>query len=147
MSAALERIGPGYNASLLPADDTGTPRERILHVFRVLEEVSTEPEFRGCPFMATSIEVKAAGHPARGVARRYKDGLTGFFRHEAEAGGAADPERIARQLTMTFDGASAWGVMHGEAVSGQAVEMAEVLLDAAGLGSPVEAEPSDQQLV
>lgn len=134
LAASLERIGPGYNAGLLPAGDTGTPRERILHVFRVLEEVSTEQDFHGCPFMATSIEVKAADHPARAVARRYKDGLTGFFRAEAEAGGAADPDKIARQLTMTFDGASAWGVMRGEVPTGQAVQMAEVLLDAAGLG-------------
>jgi AcrR family transcriptional regulator len=133
LAASLDRVGPDYNAGLLPADDTGTPRERILHVFRVLEELSTEAGFHGCPFMATSVEIKATDHPARAVARRYKDGLTGFFREEAAAGGAADPERIARQLTMTFDGAGAWGVMHGEGLNGQAVQMAEALLDAAGL--------------
>lgn len=134
LAASLDRIGPGYNASLLPGDDDGgTPRERILHVFRVLEEVSTEPDFHGCPFLATSVEIKAADHPARAVARRYKGGLTEFFKHEATAGGATDPERVARQLTMTFDGASSWGVMHGEGLNGQAVQMAEALLDAAGL--------------
>ncbi|WP_250002046.1 TetR/AcrR family transcriptional regulator [Actinoplanes sp. M2I2] len=133
VAASLERIGPGYNASLLPPDGQGTPRERILHVFRVLEEVAPEPEFHGCPFVATSVEIKSADHPARAVARRYKDGLAAFFRREAAAGGAADPERVARQLTMTFDGAGAWAVMHGEGLDGQAVRMAETLLDAAGL--------------
>ncbi len=134
IAAALRRIGPGYNASLLPAEGAGgTPRARILHVFQVLEEVSTQSGFHGCPFVATSIEIKSPEHPARAVARSYKDRLTAFFRSEATAGGAADPEQLARQLTMTFDGAGAWGVMHGEGLDGQAVRMAEVLLDAAGL--------------
>ncbi|MBU2670864.1 TetR/AcrR family transcriptional regulator [Actinoplanes bogorensis] len=134
IAASLERIGPGFNASLLPAGDTGeTPRERILHVFRVLDEVAGRPGFHGCPFVATSIEIKEPGHPARAVARRYKEGLTEFFRHEATAGGVADPERLARQLTMTFDGASAWAVMHGDGLDGEGVRMAETLLGAAGL--------------
>jgi AcrR family transcriptional regulator len=135
VAASLERIGPGFNASLLPGDDTGgTPRERILHVFRVLDEVAAEAEFRGCPFVATSIEIKTPDHPARAVARRYKERLTAFFRHEAAAGGAVDPERLARQLTMTFDGASAWAVMQGDGLGGEGVRMAGVLLDAAGVG-------------
>ncbi|MBL7254993.1 TetR/AcrR family transcriptional regulator [Paractinoplanes lichenicola] len=134
VAASLDRIGPGFNASLLPAGDAeGGPRERILHVFRVLDEVSAQAGFHGCPFVATSIEIKAPDHPARAVARRYKDGLTAFFRHEAQAGGVAEPERLARQLTMTFDGASAWAVMHGGGLDREGVRMAETLLDAAGL--------------
>ncbi|WP_203720420.1 TetR/AcrR family transcriptional regulator [Paractinoplanes brasiliensis] len=134
VAAALDRIGPGFNASLLPADDLpGGPRERVLHVFRVLDEVAVEPGFHGCPFVAASIEIKAPDHPARAVALRYKDRLTAFFRHEATVGGVADPERLARQLTMTFDGASAWAVMHGGGLDGEGVRMAEALLDAAGL--------------
>ncbi|MGK5679089.1 TetR/AcrR family transcriptional regulator [Actinoplanes sp. URMC 104] len=134
VAASLERIGPGFNASLLPPDEAqGTPRERILHVFRVLDEVSEQPDFHGCPFLAASVEIKAAEHPAREVARRYKDKLASFFRREAEAGGAAEPERLARQLTMTFDGASSWAVMHGGGLDGHGVRMAEVLLDAAGV--------------
>ncbi|MFF5079908.1 TetR/AcrR family transcriptional regulator [Actinoplanes sp. NPDC000266] len=131
MAAGLDRVGPAFNALLLPADDGGTPRERILHVFRSFEATATAPGFQGCPFVAVSLEVKAPDHPARLVARRYKDMLTAFFRAEAEKGGAADPEKLARQLTMTFDGASAWAVMHGEAPD--AADMAAVLLDAAGV--------------
>jgi AcrR family transcriptional regulator len=133
VAASLERIGPGYNASLLPSDGTGTPRERILHVFRVLEEVAPEPDFFGCPFAATAVEIKAPDHPARAVARRYKDRLADFFRDEAEAGGASDPGALAQQLVMTFDGAGSWAVMHGEGVGGQGLRMAEILLDADGV--------------
>ncbi|MCO8272255.1 TetR/AcrR family transcriptional regulator [Actinoplanes sp. TRM 88003] len=133
LAASLERIAPGYSATLLPEDGSGTPRERILHVFRVVEEVAPQPGFHGCPFLATSVEIKAADHPARVVARRFKDGLGEFFRRELVAGGAEAPERVAQQLVMTFDGASAWGVMHGDGVNGQAVRMAEILLDAAGV--------------
>ncbi|MCM4076975.1 TetR/AcrR family transcriptional regulator [Paractinoplanes hotanensis] len=133
LAASLERVAPGYSATLLPEGSAGTPRERILHVFRVVEEVAPQPGFYGCPFLATSVEIKAADHPARAVARRFKDGLTEFFRREAAAGGAVDPGQVAQQLVMTFDGASAWGVMHGDGVNGQAVRMAELLLDAAGV--------------
>ncbi|WP_250027569.1 TetR/AcrR family transcriptional regulator [Paractinoplanes maris] len=133
LAASLERLAPGFDASLLPDGEDGTPRERILHVFRVIEEVATQPGFYGCPFLATSVEIKDAGHPARAVALRHKDGLAGFFRREAVAGGAADPDQLAQQLVMTFDGASSWAVMHNEGVHGQAIRMAEILLDAAGL--------------
>ncbi|MFG1989159.1 TetR/AcrR family transcriptional regulator [Actinoplanes sp. NPDC048988] len=132
LAAGLDRVGPAFTAYLLPAaGDESSHRERILHVFRRFEETSAAPGFQGCPMVAVSVEVKAPEHPARLVARRYKDQLTAFFRAEAEQGGAAHPERLARQLTMTFDGASAWAVMHGEAPD--AVEMATVLLDAAGV--------------
>ncbi|MEV4352298.1 TetR/AcrR family transcriptional regulator [Actinoplanes sp. NPDC049596] len=132
LAAGLERVGPAFTAYLLPEDDDGeTPRERMLHVFRRLEETATEPGFQGCPFVAVSVEVKSPEHPARLVARRYKDMLTAFFREEAEKAGAADPAKLARQLTMTFDGASAWAVMHGEAPD--AVDMAAALIGAAGV--------------
>jgi AcrR family transcriptional regulator len=130
LAAGLERVGPAFGAYLMPSDG-GTPRERILHVFHRLEETAAEAGFQGCPFVATSIEIKNADHPARRVARHYKDELTAFFRTEAEKAGTADPERTARQLTMTFDGASSWSVMHGEAPD--AVDMATVVLDAAGI--------------
>ncbi|HEU5023307.1 MAG TPA: TetR/AcrR family transcriptional regulator [Spirillospora sp.] len=133
VAASLERSAPGYRASLLPPDDAGGPRERILHVFRRLEEDAAGAGFRGCPFVAAAVELKSPEHPASRVARQGKGALTEFFRTEAERGGAADPALLARQLTVAFDGSSAWGVVQGSGLDGLAVQTATVLLDAAGI--------------
>lgn len=134
ISASLERSAPGYTAVTVPPEDDGrAPRERMLQVFRNLEELAARPGYQGCPYVATATELKAADHPASRVARRHKDALTGFFRREAELGGAKDPELLARQLTIVFDGAGARAVVQGAGIDGLAVATAGALLDAAGV--------------
>jgi AcrR family transcriptional regulator len=134
LAASLERLAPTYRASLLPDDhDQRPPRERVLHVFERLEALTASPDYRGCPFMGMAIELKDPQHPASQVARHFKQALTDFFSREVERGGGRDPETLARQLTMVFDGASARAVVQAEALTGLAVAMAITLLDAAGV--------------
>ncbi|MGY2009975.1 TetR/AcrR family transcriptional regulator [Nocardia gipuzkoensis] len=134
VAASLERIAPDYETALLPADGVGSPRERILHVFQRLEYLEPVQEFHGCPYVAAAVQLKSPEHPASQVARRHKDGLTSFFQHEAERGGANDPVLLARQLTLVFDGASARSVVQAQGLDGLAVATATTLLDAAGVG-------------
>ena len=135
VAASLERAAPDYAAALLPVPDDGrSPRERILHVFERLEYLEPAQDFLGCPFVATAIQAKSPEHPASLIARRQKDGLTAFFRHEAQRGGAHDPELLARQLTIVFDGASARSVVQARALDGLAIATANALLDTAGVG-------------
>ncbi|WP_055588892.1 TetR/AcrR family transcriptional regulator [Peterkaempfera griseoplana] len=134
VAASLDRRAPVYEAMLLPdRDDTRSPRERILHVFGQLEASAAAPEFRGCPYVATAVEVKDPAHPASLAARRHKDALTAFFRLEAAEGGARDPETLARQLTIVFDGAGARAVVQAQPLDGLAVATATALLDGAGV--------------
>jgi AcrR family transcriptional regulator len=136
VAASLERSAPGFSAALLPAPGDGrSPRERILHVFERLEHLEPMQDFLGCPFVATAVQAKSPDHPASVIARRQKDGLTDFFRHEAHRGGARDPELLARQLTMVFDGASARSVVQAHELDGLAVTTAGALMDIAGIGS------------
>ena len=104
-----------------------------MHVFERLEELAASRGYYGCPYVSTATEVKSPEHPASLVARRWKDALTGFFRAEAERGGAQDPELLARQLTLVFDGASARSVVQATGLDGLAVATANVVLDGAGL--------------
>lgn len=144
LAASLERSAPGYQSRLLPADDDPRPpRELILHVFERLEASADSPEYRGCPFVATAVELKDPGHPASLVARQAKQALTGYFREQAARAGAADPELLARQLTIVFDGAGARAVVQGEGLHGLAVATAATLLDAAGLGTAARDRPAD----
>ncbi|WP_280293891.1 TetR/AcrR family transcriptional regulator [Nocardia abscessus] len=134
VAASLERIAPDYQAALLPADDDRSPRERILYVFQRLEYLEPVQDFRGCPYVAAAVQLKSPEHPGSLVARRHKDGLTSFFQHEAERGGARDPAQLARQLTLVFDGASARSVVQAQHLDGLAVATATTLLDGAGVG-------------
>jgi AcrR family transcriptional regulator len=135
IAASLDRLAPAFGLALLPpADGGGPPRERILHVFRQLEALAPGQRFRGCPFVATAVQVKSPDHPASIAARRHKDALTSFFEQEAARGGASDPGQLARQLTVVFDGASARTVVQGRGLDGLAVATAGAVLDAAGIG-------------
>jgi AcrR family transcriptional regulator len=133
LAASLERSASAYTTSLLPDDDGGTPRERILHVFGRLETLSAVPDFQGCRYLAAQIELKDAGHPASRVAQDVKARLAGFFRAEAERGGASDAELLARQLMLVFDGASARAGIGAERLTGLVSPTVTALLDTSGM--------------
>jgi AcrR family transcriptional regulator len=134
LAASLEQRASAFVARLLPAADDGrSPRERILYVFGQVESQAGAPEFRGCPYLAVQIELKDQSHPASQVARRVKENLTAFFRAEAEQGGASDPNLLARQLSLVFDGASARAGIGVEKLPGLIAPTVATLLDAAGV--------------
>ncbi|MEU2913957.1 TetR/AcrR family transcriptional regulator [Streptomyces massasporeus] len=134
IAASLERRTSAYVATLLPAaDDDRSPRERILHVFEQVESQSRAPEFYGCPYLAAQIELKDQSHPASRVAHGVKESLTGFFRAEAERGGASDPALLARQLSLVFDGGSARAGIGADELTGLIAPTVITLLGAAGV--------------
>ncbi|MFH9589196.1 TetR/AcrR family transcriptional regulator [Streptomyces luteogriseus] len=133
LAASLARRLPEYEARFAPGpQETGSPRARILHVFERLEKASAEPSYRGCPYLAALVELKDPEHPASVVARGAKEWLLGFFRTRAEEGGARDPELLARQLMLVFDGASARGGAGIETLDGLTTTTVTALLDASG---------------
>ncbi|MEV6170654.1 TetR/AcrR family transcriptional regulator [Streptomyces sp. NPDC051954] len=135
LAASLERRAPEYERQLTPdpQQKPGTPRERILDVFERLEKASAEPDYRGCPYLSAMVELKDPEHPASVVARAMKERLTEAFRGLAELGGAPDPQLLARQLTLVFDGASARAGAGVETLDGLTTSTVTALLDAAGV--------------
>ncbi|WP_217241697.1 TetR/AcrR family transcriptional regulator [Streptomyces sp. AC555_RSS877] len=134
LAASLEERAADFVAGLLPAADDGrSPRERILQVFERLESQAGVPEFGGCRYLAVQIELKNQTHPASRVAHRIKANLTAFFRSEAEQGGASDPDLLARQLILVFDGASARAGIQADNLTGLVAPTVAALLDAAGM--------------
>lgn len=134
LAASLERRASAYVAELLPPPDDGrTPRERILYIFDQVEAQAGTPEFKGCQYLAVQIELKDQSHPASQVAHRVKENLTGFFRAEAEKGGASDPDLLARQLILVFDGASARAGIQADSLTGLVHPTVTTLLDTAGM--------------
>ncbi|MEU7742876.1 TetR/AcrR family transcriptional regulator [Nonomuraea sp. NPDC049158] len=134
LAASLEQGSSAFVAKLLPAAGDGrSPRERILHVFEQVELQAGAPEFRGCRYLAVQIELKDQSHPASRVAHRVKANLMAFFRAEAEQGGARDPDQLARQLSVVFDGASARAGIGADNLTGLIAPTVVTLLDAAGV--------------
>jgi AcrR family transcriptional regulator len=133
VAAALAEVGPATHAAFLPDDAVTAPRERILHVFQTLEDTVAQPGFVGCRFVNTASDLRDPTHPAAVLAREFKQRLTDWFATEARAGGAADPDLLARQLTVVFDGSGARTVVHGTTLDGLSVTTAAALLDAAGV--------------
>jgi AcrR family transcriptional regulator len=139
IAESLASRGPIYQVMLLPgSEDARSPRERILTVFERQDQMAAEGNYLGCPFVSTAVELKNPEHPGSVVARHFKQRLTDFFESELVAAGAEDPQLLAVQLTMVFDGASARAVVRAQALAGVGVTMAASLLDAAGVRSEEE---------
>jgi AcrR family transcriptional regulator len=134
LAEVLTLSAPANFALFLPDEAIDeTPRRRILHVFEQLEKLAAAAQYFGCPFVNTSIELKDPTHPASVVARQGKQQLTDHFAEQARLGGAADPDTLAIQLTLLFDGLSARVMMFPGDLDGVGVRTAVVLLDASGL--------------
>ncbi|XUL89248.1 TetR/AcrR family transcriptional regulator [Streptomyces galilaeus] len=134
LAASLKERASTHVATLPPAVDDGrSPRERILHVFEQVESQAGAPECAGCRYLAVQVELKDRSHPASRVAHQVKANLTASFRAEAEQGGAGDPDLLARQLSLVFDGASARAGIQADNLSGLVAPTATTLLDTAGV--------------
>jgi AcrR family transcriptional regulator len=109
--AMLQAQAAKAAAHLLPG--VGSPRERILAVFDALDKQADSPDFRGCPFLGAATELKDLDHPAVRVACEQKVGLTAYFAEAVREGGGSDPDLLALQLVLIFDGASAHSTVRG----------------------------------
>jgi AcrR family transcriptional regulator len=82
------------------------PRARILCVFDVLEEIARQSNFRGCAFINACAErVEGRRGPGHEVALEQREWMCDLFASFARDLGIADPEKIARQLKLLYDGA------------------------------------------
>jgi AcrR family transcriptional regulator len=134
VAAALADRGPAILERYLPIDDTEAPsRQKILDVFDALSRWSKAPDFRGCPFVNVATELANPRHPARAVARDYKLRLKRYFARQARVGGAKDPNVLAEQLLMLFDGAICQAVVKSAPVPDSTRAAVEILMDAHGL--------------
>lgn len=101
--AALRRA-PGVD---FPA--AGTPRERILGAFSMLEEFLIDTQYRGCPYIIFAAELTDPSHPARRLIERRLAKRRQWFCDRATEAGFVQPEEIAEELDLLFDGALALG--------------------------------------
>jgi AcrR family transcriptional regulator len=81
------------------------PVERILAVFDSQAQLYRRPTFNGCAFAMASAEAPAGGRIELAT-ESYRADVRGLFAELAAQAGAPDPELLASQLQMIYDGAS-----------------------------------------
>jgi AcrR family transcriptional regulator len=81
-----------------------TPRERLLGVFDAQGEQFTDPAFNGCAFVMASAEAPPGSAVAQ-AAETYREWVRSLFTTLAQEAGVADPDALARQLHLLYDGA------------------------------------------
>jgi AcrR family transcriptional regulator len=106
--AALSRKRAAFAEKFLPAVLAGSddPRDRLLSLFELAKSWFSDPDFHGCIFINAAVEYSEPGHPINACAREFKTLLRGFARAQAQAGGAADPDTLADQIALLFEGAT-----------------------------------------
>jgi AcrR family transcriptional regulator len=104
-----------------------SPRARILAVFELLGEFFETPGFRGCAFLRASAE----GPPhkrVKAVCADSRSWLRGLFLEQCRAAGAPEPEQLARQLTLLYDGATVAAQMDSDPSAAQVARAAAATL-------------------
>jgi AcrR family transcriptional regulator len=132
------RDGPARAALAAAMEHAGDdPRARLLAPFVMLEPWFASRGFRGCPFMNASLELHDPGHPARAVARHHKAATRDAFAAATRAvDGVDDPDALADQLALLFDGAIAQAQMRDPATVARAALAAAAVLTPAARTSP-----------
>lgn len=120
------------SARLLRAvDGTDDPRERLLAVFDAQAALFTQQGYHGCAFVAASAEAKQ-GSAIEEVSDAYRAWVRALFADLARDAGAPDPEGLARQLHLLYDGGGLSARMDRDPSAGAvARQAAAVLIDAA----------------
>jgi AcrR family transcriptional regulator len=112
-------------------DRYDTPRERLLAVFEGQGELFAQPDYRGCAFARASAE-SHPGDPAERAAEGYRRWVRDLLTELAAQAGASEPEVLARQLHLLYDGSGQAARMDHDLTAAAAARAAAAdLLDAA----------------
>ena len=107
------------------------PVERLLAVFDAQAARFARSDYRGCAFVAASAEAPSEGEIAEATAK-YRNEVRGLFAELASEAGIADPEQLADQLRLIYDGGSvAANLDHNPEIASSARAAARILIEAA----------------
>jgi len=83
-----------------------TPRGQLLAVFDVADQWFQQNNFFGCMFINAVGEYSERDTPIRQVCREFKKWLKGYIQDLCRKAGAKDPNRLAEELALLFEGAT-----------------------------------------
>lgn len=125
-------------APLVLFPDQGEPVQRIIGAFESMERFLRESAYRGCPYVFYSAELTERRHPARRLIERRLQKRRQWFRDRATEAGLTDPDAVAEQLDVLFDGALASGTKRGNVVASRAaLQLVHLVLEHAASKRPM----------
>lgn len=131
--AYLDTVDDTWTAQLRAAAEAAGPEpaDQLVGMFDALATACRRDGYRGCGFINAAAE-NEAGSPVHDRTVAHKDAVRSWVRTLAEEAGAADPDGLARTLTLLLDGGLASGSVDGGPDAPVAAQdAARVLVDAA----------------
>ena len=105
-----------------------TPRQQLLAIFDVFSEWFGKPDFEGCAFLTTMIEISDPGHPVHQAAVGHLVNIRSYIAELAAAAGIADTDAFARKWHILMKGSIMAAHEGDTAAAARAREMGELLL-------------------
>jgi AcrR family transcriptional regulator len=109
-----------------------TPREQLLAIFDVFSEWFTRPDFEGCSFLTTMIEITDRENPVHQAAVGHLANIRGYIGKLAAEAGVGDVDSFARQWHILMKGAIMAAHEGDTKAAARARELGELLLEQHG---------------
>lgn len=98
------------------------PAGRPLAIFDVLAQRFAKPEFRGCAFINSIVELANRSHAAHAAADEHKRAVTAYLSELLQAAGVADAEALAHEFMVLMDGAIVTALREGSPRAAQSAK-------------------------
>ena len=105
-----------------------TPRDRLLAIFEVFSEWFGRPDFEGCAFLTTMIEVNDRDHPVHQAAVVHLANIRSYIERLAAEAGVSDADSFARKWHILMKGSIMAAHEGDTAAASRARELGELLL-------------------
>ncbi|WP_329481607.1 TetR/AcrR family transcriptional regulator [Kribbella sp. NBC_01484] len=131
--AYLDKVDQAWFGQLRAAARTAgeDPRDQLVGMFDGLSSACLREGYHGCAFINAAAESEA-GTDVHGRTVEHKNVVRAWVTDLARRAGAADPDLLARQLTLLIDGGLSGGVLDADPATPDAGKAAaRVLVDTA----------------
>lgn len=107
--AVLRKIDDAYRADMRRAVDRRArdPKQKLLATFDFLEDWFRDRSFHGCPFISAASEYSEHRSAIFREAMMHKRLVVAYFEELAHAAQLGDPKRVADEINLLHEGATA----------------------------------------
>jgi len=105
-----------------------TPRDQLLAIFDVFSEWFSRPDFEGCSFLTTMIEINDMDHPVHQAAVAHLANIRSYIEELAAGIGIRDVDSFARKWHILMKGSIMAAHEGDPAAATRARELGELLL-------------------
>ncbi len=112
-----------------------TPVQRLLAIFEIFGEWFGRPDFEGCSFITTLLEVTNRDSAVRQASVQHLANIRGYLCELAAQAGVADPDSFARQWHILMKGSIVAGAEGDTQAAARARELGILLLNKHGLAA------------